>query len=256
VPDSGDRFQIIDDIEKARKIIQTRKLKVKETRKDEIIAEKKASLQNLFKKMETDQSKEFPLIIKADTYGSSEVLERVLTEKSTEKLKVNIVHKGIGNITEGDILLASAASAVIIGFNVKAPQKIMIAAKNEQIEIRLYNVIYHLMEDMDQALKGEIEPEYVTREIGKIEVLQKFKISKIGVVAGCVVRDGKVTNKSKLKVLRGDDLVFEGEIETLRRIKDEVTEVHAGTECGIKIKNFNAIEVGDILEAFELALKE
>ena len=129
-------------------------------------------------------------------------------------------------------------------------------AKREKIEIKLFNVIYHLIEEIEKSIKGEIVPEYVTNLIGKIEVLQKFKISRIGLVAGCIVKEGKVTNKSKLKVLRGNDLVFEGEIETLKRIKDEVAEVKAGTECGIKVKNFNAIEIGDILEAYETTLKE
>jgi len=256
VPDSGDRFQVVDDFEKAKRIIDTRKLREKENRKDEIIAEKKLSLQNLFKDGDEAKVTEYQLIIKADTYGSSEVLQKILLEQSLENVKVNIVHNGIGHITDGDILLASTASATIIGFNVKAPQKILATAKREQVDIKLYNVIYHLIEDMKKAMKGEVEPEYTSREIGKVEVLAKFKISKIGVVAGCVVREGKVTRKSKIRVMRGDDLVFEGEIETLRRLKDEVSEVPAGTECGIKVKNFNAIEVGDTLEAYEMILKE
>jgi translation initiation factor IF-2 len=194
--------------------------------------------------------------MKTDNFGSGEVIENVLLQQSREKLKINIVHKGIGNINEGDILLASTANALIIGFNVKTPQKILASAKQEKVEIKLYNVIYHLIEEINKAIEGEIEPEYKETLIGKVEVLQKFKISRIGVVAGCIVKEGKVTNKSKLKVMRENDMVFEGDIETLRRIKDEVSEVKAGTECGIKIKNFNAIEVGDIIEAYELIQKE
>lgn len=136
------------------------------------------------------------------------------------------------------------------------PQKILGLAKREQVEIKLYNVIYHLIEDIEKAIKGEIEPEYVELHIGKVEVLQTFKISKLGIIAGYIVREGKVTSKSRVKVLRGDDLVFEGELETLRRIKNDVSEVKAGTECGIKIRNFNAVEVGDIFDIYESRIKE
>lgn len=256
IPDSGDRFQIIDNIEKAKKIIDLRKLRQKEARKDEIFAEKKLSLQNLFKKMEDKKIKSFPIIIKTDNFGSGEVIEEVLLKQSIENLKVVIVHKSIGNISESDILLASTSGSIIIGFNVKASQRILMLAKREKIEIKLYNVIYHLIEDIEKSIKGEMEPEYIESEIGKVEVIQRFKISKLGIIAGCLVKEGKVTNKSKLKVMRGNDLVFEGEIETLRRIKDEVTEVNAGTECGIRIKNFNAIEINDILEVYEILKKE
>jgi translation initiation factor IF-2 len=256
VPDSGDKFQVISDIEKARKIIDLRKFKDKESKKEEIDADKKLSLQNLFKKMEESKVKIFPIIIKTDNYGSSEVIESLLLKKNAENLTIDIVHKGIGNINESDILLASTAEAIIIGFNVKASQKVLTIAKREKIEIKLFNVIYHLIEEIERSIKGEIEPEYITNLIGKIEVLQKFKISRIGLIAGCIVKEGKVTNKSKLKVMRGNDLVFEGELETLKRIKDEVSEVRAGTECGIKIKNFNSIEIGDIIEAYETTLKE
>ena len=255
IPESGQIFQVVDDIEKARKIIDMRKLKEKEVKREEIIAEKKQNLQNLFEKFEEFKTKVFPIIIKTDNFGSSEVLEKIILNQSFEKLKVNIVHKGIGNVSESDILLASTSGSTIIGFNIKASQKVLDLAKKERIKIKLYNVIYHLIEDIEKTIQGEIEPEYIETLIGKIEVLQKFKISKIGNIAGCLVKEGKVTNKSKVRVLRDDNLVFEGEIETLKRIKDEVTQVKAGTECGIKIKNFNAIEIGDILEAYELSVK-
>ena len=221
-----------------------------------MIAEKKLSLQNLFERLEENKTKVFPIIIKTDNFSSGEVLENILLKQNQEKLKINIVHKGIGNITESDILLASTSGSIIIGFNVKAPLKIVGLAKREQIEIKLYNVIYHLIEDIEEAVKGEIEPEYIETQIGQVEVLQTFKISKTGIIAGCLVKEGKVTNRSKIKVFRKDDFVFEGEVETLRIIKNDVTEVNAGTECGIKIKNFNAIEIGDILEVYESKIKE
>lgn len=254
VPDAGDLFQVVYELDKARKVIDMRKIRGKVAREEEVMQDKKLSLQNLFRKMEESHTKTFPVIIKTDNFGSSEVLEKILLKQDSENLRIEIVQKGIGNITESDTLLASTSGAIIIGFNVKAPQKIQALAKQERIEIKLYNVIYHMMEDIEKAIKGEMEPEYEERQIGVVEVLQKFKISRLGIVAGCLVKEGKVTNKSKLKVLRGKDLVFEGEIESLKRVKDEVSEVRAGTECGIKIKNFNAIEEGDTLEVFELAL--
>jgi translation initiation factor IF-2 len=227
----------------------------KEARKDEATADKKLSLQNLFEKLEENKTKIFPIIMKTDNFSSSEVLETILQKQSSEKLKINIIYKGIGNITESDILLAATSHSIIIGFNVKAPQKILGLAKREQIEIKLYSVIYHLIEDIAKAVKGEMEPEYIENRIGAVEVLQIFKITKVGTIAGCLVKEGKVTNKSKLKVFRKDDLVFEGQIENLKRVKNDASEVNAGTECGIRIKNFNAIEIGDIIEVYELKLK-
>jgi translation initiation factor IF-2 len=256
VPEAGERFQVVDDVEKVRKVIDMRKLREKEARKEESISDKKLSLQNLFDRLEENKTKVFPLIIKADNFSSAEVLENILLKQSQEGLKINIMHKGIGNITEGDILLASTSGSIILGFNVKAPQKILGLAKREQIEIKLYNVIYHLIEDIARAIKGEMAPEYIETKIGSVEVLQVFKISKLGNIAGCLVKEGKVTNKSKLKVFRDNDFVFEGEVETLRRIKNEASEVNAGTECGIRIKNFNGIEIGDTLEAYEVKIKE
>jgi translation initiation factor IF-2 len=256
IPEAGELFQITDDIEKAYKVVEFRKLKGREARQDVAMADKKMSLQSLFDRLAEEKTQVFPIIMRSDNFSSGEVLEQILLKHNQEKLKINIVQKGVGNVTESDILLASTSGAIIIGFNVKTPQKLMALAKRENVEIKLYNVIYHLMEDMEKAIKGEIEPEYVENMIGTVEVLQTFKISKIGIIAGCLVKEGKVTIKSKVKVLRQNDLVFEGELETLRRVKNDVSEVNAGTECGIKIKNFNAIEIGDILEIYEIIVKE
>ncbi len=252
VPEAGERFQIVEDISKANKVIELRKQFNKETKRDEVEADKKLSLQNLFQKMDEKLIKEFPIVLKTDNFGSGEILVDILMKMGVKELKVNVVHKSIGNITDSDVLLAATSGAVILGFNVKAPQKVLVSAKREGIEIKLYSVIYHLIEELEKAIKGEIDPVFIESQIGKIEVLQKFKISKLGNIAGCIVREGKITNKSLLKVMRGDDLVFEGEIETLKRVKDEVKEVNAGTECGIKLKNFNTIEIGDFIEVYEL----
>jgi len=254
VPQAGDVFQVVDDLDKAKKIIEMRQVSQKAAKNKDFLAEKKVSLQNLFQMVEEDKVKSFPVIVKADNFGSAEVLEQVLARLSNEKLKIEVLHAGLGNINEADILLSTTAGAVILGFNVKAPQKILAMAKMEKVEIRLYSVIYHLVEDIEKAVKGKIGPQYQETRVGEVEILQKFKISKVGIVAGCVVRDGKVTRKSKVKVMRGGDLVFEGEIESLKRIKDEVSEVRAGTECGIRIRNFNTIEPGDILEVYETSI--
>ena len=254
VPQAGDIFQVVDDLEKAKKIIDMRQVTQKAAKNKDFLADKKLSLQNLFTLVEQDKIQTFPVIVKADNFGSAEVLEQILVRLSQDKLKIEVMHAGLGNITEGDILLASTSGAVILGFNVRAPQKILSMAKMEKVEIRLYSVIYHLVEDIEKAVKGKIGPQYQETRIGEVEILQKFKISNVGLVAGCVVRDGKVTRKSKVKVMRGSDLVFEGEIESLKRIKDEVSEVRAGTECGIRIKNFNTFETGDILEVYETSV--
>jgi translation initiation factor IF-2 len=251
LPEAGDIFQIIDDLEKAKKVIEMRQISLKAAKSKDFLAEKRLSLQNLFQMVEQNVIQVFPVIVKADNFGSAEVLGLTLNRLSQEKLKIEILHSGLGNITESDILLASTAGAVILGFNVKTPQKIIALAQQEKVEIKLYNVIYHLVEDIEKAVKGKIGPQYQETMIGKVEILQKFKISKVGIVAGCVVHEGKVTRKSKIKVMRGSDLVFEGEIESLKRIKDEVSEVRAGTECGIRIKNFSNIEIGDILDIYE-----
>ncbi len=254
VPEAGDRLQIVDDIERARRVIDSRRQCLRSNRSRDQQQEKKISLQNLYQLMEGNKTQSFKVLLKADNFGSSEVLTALLQKKSSERLKIEIIQSSIGNLTEGDILLASTAGAVIFAFNVKAPQKILALAKREQIEIKLYSVIYHLIEEVDLAIAGKIEPVYGETRIGMVEVLQVFKISKVGNIAGCIVREGKVTNKSLIKVMRGSDLVFEGNIQQLKRVKDEVAEVRAGTECGIRIKNFNDVEAGDSLEIYERTL--
>ncbi|HNX98263.1 MAG TPA: translation initiation factor IF-2, partial [Candidatus Aminicenantes bacterium] len=251
VPEAGDRLQIVTDVERAKRVIDSRRQCLRDSRSHDQQQEKKISLQNLYQLMEGNKTQSFKVLLKADNFGSSEVLTALLQKKSSDRLKIEIIQSGIGNITEGDVLMASTAGAVIFAFNVKAPQKILALAKREQIEIKLYSVIYHLIEEVDQAIAGKIEPVFGETRIGMVEVLQIFKISKLGNVAGCLVREGKVTNKSLIKVMRGSDLVFEGIIQQLKRVKDEVAEVRAGTECGIRIKNFNDVEAGDTLEIYE-----
>ncbi len=256
VPNAGDCFQVVKNLDKAKKVIIARQHQHKSSKNESFADSKLNPLDLINKKIELQNQKTFPVIIKADNYGSTEVLNNVLEKQSVEKVKVEIIHKGVGNINESDILLATTSGAIVIGFNVKAPQKIIALAKKEGVTIKLFNVIYHLIEEVQKSIRGEITPEYIESKIGEAEVLQKFKISKIGIIAGCRVREGKVTRKSKIKILRDSDLVFEGEVETLRRHKDEVTEVKAGIECGIRVKNFNDIEVNDKLDIYELIEKK
>lgn len=256
VPEAGELFQVTDDIEKAKKVVELRKFKDKENRKDEAFTEKKLSLENLFQKLEENKIKVIPMIMKTDNFSSGEVLEQILSKLSQEQLKINIIHKGIGHVTESDILLASTSGAMIVGFNVKTPPNVLALAKREKVEIKLYDVIYHLIEEMGKAIKGEIKPEFIEKFIGKVEVLQTFKISKVGIIAGCLVQEGKVIHHSKIKILRKNNLVFAGEIENLKRVKNDVSEVLAGTECGIRVKNFNDIEIGDVIEIYEVKLKQ
>ncbi len=251
LPQAGDVLQVVADPERARRVVDSRRLSVKTARNRDVQAEKKLSLQNLFSLLEQDKIQVFPLIVKADSFGSVEVLNQLVARLSQEKLKLEIIHSGVGNILESDIMLAATANAVILGFNVKAPGNIPALAKREGVDIRLYNIIYHLVEELEKAIKGMIKPEKQDVRIGTAEVLQKFKIARIGVIAGCAVRDGRVTNKSRVKVTRSGDLVFEGDIGTLRHFQNEASEVKAGSECGIHIKNFQAFEVGDILEIYE-----
>jgi bacterial translation initiation factor 2 (bIF-2) len=194
--------------------------------------------------------KELNVIIKADVQGSVEALANSLQKIDVEGAKVKIIHTGVGAITESDILLATASNAIIIGFNVRPNTNAKRLAEQEKVDIRLHRIIYKAIEEIESAMKGLLEPEYEEKVIGQAEVRTTFKVSKVGTIAGCYVTDGKVTRDSGVRVIRDGVVVFEGEIESLKRYKDDVKEVQQGYECGIVIKNFNDIKEGDIFEAF------
>lgn len=247
VPAAGDIFQAVADLETAKQFVQYRLSKVKkaETQRPEHL-----TLDELFKKMEKGQVKELPLIIKTDVRGSAEVLTDVLPNLSTDQIKVKIVHSATGKITESDVLLASASNAIVIGYNIKPDQKILDLAKEEDVEIRVYRVIYELTQDIKKAISGLLEPTIKETYLGKAEIRRVFNISRIGVIAGCFVKDGKITRNSEIRVIRNKEVIHKGRIASLKHLKNNVTEVKKEYECGIRLEKFKDFQEGDIIEAF------
>ena len=191
------------------------------------------------------------IILKGDVDGSVEALSDQLQRLSTAEISVNIIHKGVGQITESDVLLAAASDAIMIGFNVRAGANAKELADREEIEIRTYSIIYAAIDDVKEAMEGMLSPEIREQVIGNVEIRETFKISKVGTIAGCMVLNGKVTRNSKIRLLRDGIVKYDGELESLKRFKDDVKEVTKGYECGLNIKGYNDIEVGDILEVYE-----
>ena len=208
------------------------------------------TLEQLHQQMEAGEVKELPLVIKSDVGGSAEVLTETLQKLSNDKVRVRVIHSGVGAINESDVLLASTANAIIIGFNVRPERKAEALAEQEKVEIRLHTIIYNLTDEMKRAMTGLLEP--VFREVykGRAEVRETFRISKVGNVAGCLVQDGAITSRSDARLLRDNVVVYTGKIGSLRRFKDDVSEVKSGMECGITLDNFGDIKQGDIIEAF------
>ena len=249
VPEAGTQFIVVPNEKKAREVAEYRQRKAREA---ELAKSKKISLETVFEKMKEKDLKVLKLVIKADVQGSLEAISDALRKLSTDKIKVEIVRGGIGAITESDVLLASASDAIIIGFNVKpSPQAKQLAAK-EHVDIRFYDVIYHAIEQVRDAMAGLLEPIYKEEILGTAEVRQTFRISKVGTVAGCYVVDGVIRRNALARLLRDNVVVYTGKIESLRRFKDDVKEVQAGYECGIGLEKFNDIKVGDVIEAYEM----
>ena len=252
VPSAGDIFQVIPDPEKAKKISQIRN---SQKEKKDAPDPENLTLDQLFKKFEEGEAKELALIIKADVQGSVEVLTDILPSLSTEEVKIKIVHYATGNITETDVLLASASNAIILGYNTKATQKILGLAKAENVEIRSYNVIYQLTKDVKDALTGLLEPVQKEVYVGRAEIKRIFRVPKVGSIAGCMVIDGQITRNAQVRVIRGENVVHQGKISSLKHIKENVTEIKKGYECGISIESFKDIQDGDIIEAFKTELE-
>jgi len=249
LPQAGDDFIVVEDEEKARKIAEYRQRKAREA---EAAKQTKISLEKLFEKLKEGELKELKIVLKADTQGTLEALDASLQKLSTDKVKVTIIRKGIGAITESDVMLASASEAIVIGFNVKPTSQAKEIAKQEGVDIRFYDVIYHLLEDIKKAMEGLLEPVYEEVIAGVAEVRATFKVPKVGIVAGCYVKEGVISRNNKVRVIRDGVVVFTGGIASLKRFKEDVKEVQAGYECGLKIENFNDVKVGDIIEAFEV----
>jgi len=246
VPQAGEKFYVVDE-KTARLLSEKRK---EEQRKKKLQQQSKVSVGDLFKQLDENEKKELNVVLKADVQGSLEALKGSLEKIKSEEVEVNVIHSGVGAVSETDVMLASASNAIIIGFNVRPDVNAKKAAENEGIDIRLYRVIYEAIEDITNLMAGLLEPEYQEKYLGRAEVRAIFKVPKVGTVAGSYIVDGKITNKSKVRVIRDGVVIYEGEVGSLKRFKDDVKEVEQGYECGIGIENFNDIKVGDIIEAF------
>ena len=247
VPQVGDRFLVIEDTVKARQIALHRQAK----QRDAALAKSaRLTLEQLHEQMAAGDVKELPLIIKADVQGSVEVLVDTLNKLSTEKVKVKVIHAGVGAITETDVLLASASNAVIIGFSVRPERKATELAQLEGVDMRQHTIIYNVTDEIKQAMAGLLAVTIKETTLGHAEVRDTFRISKVGTVAGCSVQEGKITREAKIRLLRDNVVTYEGKVRSLRHFKDDVAEVRHGMECGIVLENFNDVKVGDVIEAF------
>jgi len=245
---AGDEVIVLNDERKAREIALFRQGKFRDVK---LAKQQAVKLENAFDQL-AEGGKTLVLIIKADAQGSYEGLAHALAKLSTEEVKVNIVHTGVGGITESDINLALASKAVVIGFNTRADAAARKLAENSGVDIRYYTIIYDAVDDVTAAINGMLTPEQKETVLGTVEVRNVFKISKVGTVAGCMVTDGLVRRGASVRLVRGGVVVHTGELDSLKRFKEDVREVKAGFECGLSLKNFNDVQVGDQLEVFEV----
>ncbi len=249
VPIAGEAVMVLGDERKAREIALFRQGKFRDVK---LAKQQAAKLENMFDQMAEDAIKSLTLIVKADVQGSYEALTQALTKLSTDEVKVNIVHAAVGGITESDINLALASKAVVVGFNVRADVAARKLAEHSGVDIRYYNIIYDAVDEVKSALSGMLTPEKKETQTGLVEVREVYKISKVGTVAGCYVLDGTIKRGSRVRVLRDNVVIHDGELDSLKRFKDDVREVKGGFECGLSIKNFNDVQKGDQLEAYEI----
>jgi translation initiation factor IF-2 len=247
MPEAGDDFQVVTDTAKAKQIVLFREAKVREAT---LAKSSRITLEMLHKKLAAGEVTELPIILKADVGGSAEVLSDTLQKLSNDKVKIRVLRSGVGAINESDVLLASASDAIIIGFNVRPERNTSALAEQEKVDIRLHTIIYNLTDEIKKAMTGLLEPVYKEVYRGKAEVRDTFRITKVGNVAGCQVQDGSITRDSEVRLLRDNVVVYTGKISSLRRFKDDVSEVKSGMECGITLENFGDIKQNDIIEAF------
>ncbi len=247
LPQAGDQFVVVAERDKARGIAEYREQKAREA---QLAKSSRVSLEGLAEQLKTAGQKELAIILKGDVQGSVEVLRDLLTKISTEKVKINIILGGVGAITESDVLLASTSNAIIIGFNVRPERKAQELADQEKVDIRLHSIIYELQDEMKKAMLGLLEPVIKETYQGRAEVRETFRIPKVGMVAGCYVIDGTIKRDSEVRLLRDNVVVFKGKISSLRRFKDDASEVRNGMECGIAIANYGDVKMGDVIEAF------
>jgi translation initiation factor IF-2 len=247
LPEAGDDFQVVTDTAKAKQIVNFRDQKL---RVAALAKSSRLTLEQLHKQMEAGEVKELPIIIKTDVGGSAEVLSETLQKLTNEKVKVRVIHSGVGAINESDVLLASASNAIIIGFNVRPERNAAALAEQEKVDIRLHTIIYNLTDEIKLAMSGLLAPVFKEVYKGKAEVRETFRISKVGAVAGCQVLDGAITRDSAVRLLRDNVVVYTGKIGSLRRFKDDVSEVKSGMECGITLENYADLKQSDVIEAF------
>ena len=246
-PSGGDLFYAVDDEKKARDVVEARKQKIK----DELVqAQHKVSLDNLFDSIKEGEMKELNVIVKADVAGSVEAVKQSLEKLSNDEVRVRTLHGGVGGVTESDVMLANASNAIIVGFNVRPDASARAMADMNGVDIRLYRVIYEAIEEMEQAMKGMLEPKFRENVLGHAEVRATFKVSGVGTIAGSYVTDGKISRNCDVRIVRGGIIVHEGHLDSLKRFKDDAREVASGYECGMGFENFNDIKEGDIVECF------
>jgi translation initiation factor IF-2 len=252
LPTAGDTFMVVEDEKKARQIAEIRKQKKEQQEK----LSKGLMLEEVFKKIEEGELKELKLILKTDTVGSLEALKKSLTELSTPEVSIRVLHGAVGGITENDVMLAKASQAIIIGFNTRPDLKAKETAEREKVDIKLYSIIYEAIEDVKNALRGMLKPVQKEVVLGSAEVRATFKIKGVGTVAGCYVLDGKMVRNANARLIRDGVVIYTGKIEGLKRFKEDVQEVARGFECGIKLKDYNDVKVGDVIECYEVRLEK
>ena len=247
VPTGGDSFDCVSDEKLARELVEQRKQQKKE---EQFKSYQKVTLDNLFDSINDGDLKDLNIIVKADVQGSVEAVRQSLEKLSNDEVRVNVIHGGVGAVNESDVMLANVSNAIIVGFNVRPDAVAVQNAERDGVEMRMYRVIYDCIEEIEAAIKGMLAPKYRDVEMGKAEVRNVFKLSSAGTIAGCYVTDGKITRNSKIRVVRDGIVVFEDEIASLKRFKDDVKEVASGYECGVGLQKFNDIKDGDVLEAY------
>lgn len=249
VPEAGDLFNAVDNEKTAREVSMHRQQKQREL---ELAKTSKISLDQLFERMQQGVVEELAVIVKADVQGSVEAVREALEKLSTDNCRLNVIHTGVGGVNESDVTLATASSAIVLGFNVRPEAKAKALAEAENVDIRLYSVIYDAVNDVRDAMEGLLAPTLREKELGRVEIRETFHVSRVGTIAGCYVTDGKILRNAQTRLVRDSVVVWQGKLTSLKRFKDDVREVAAGYECGIGLENYNDIKVGDVLEVFEI----
>jgi translation initiation factor IF-2 len=247
-PQAGDTFNVMEDEKSAREIANKRE---QLQRMQGLKTQKHITLDEIGRRIAIGSFKELNIIVKGDVDGSIEALTDSLIKLSKETVQVNVIHKAVGAISESDVLLAAASNAVIVGFQVRPSASARRLAEKEEIEIRLYSIIYDAINEIKDAIEGMLEPEFKEEIVCSVEVLETFKISKVGTIAGCIVREGKITRNTSVRIIRDGIVIYTGRLGSLKRFKDDAKEVTNGMECGLNIENFNDIKIGDIIEGYE-----